>query len=341
MAPIIRVEGLTKQYKLYERKPGLWGSVSTLFSRRHRIVRAVDNISFNVAPGARVAYLGPNGAGKSTTIKILAGIVTPTSGRCEVAGVVPYRERVRNAANIGVVFGQRSQLWWDLPVADSFAILRRIYAISPAVYDKNMRLFRELLDIDQLAAVPVRKLSLGQRMRVEIAASFLHDPRVVFLDEPTIGLDAILKQAIRTLIRRMNEEVGTTIVLTSHDMDDVSEICDDLILIDKSRVVYQGTVAALNSMEQRRSVLFDYRPAPAAAEALARLAQHFPAIDAVTPQAQGRARIDFRRDALDLPALIAHLFRQFDIVDFYSLAPDLEEIIRGVYQAGMPNQRAA
>ena len=341
MAPIIRVEGLTKQYKLYERKPGLWGSVSTLFSRRHRIVRAVDNISFNVAPGARVAYLGPNGAGKSTTIKILAGIVTPTSGRCEVAGVVPYRERVRNAANIGVVFGQRSQLWWDLPVADSFAILRRIYAISPAVYDKNMRLFRELLDIDQLAAVPVRKLSLGQRMRVEIAASFLHDPRVVFLDEPTIGLDAILKQAIRTLIRRMNEEVGTTIVLTSHDMDDVSEICDDLILIDKSRVVYQGTVAALNSMEQRRSVLFDYRPAPAAAEALARLAQHFPAIDAVTQQAQGRARIDFRRDALDLPALIAHLFRQFDIVDFYSLAPDLEEIIRGVYQAGMPNQRAA
>lgn len=341
MTPIIRVEGLTKEYKLYERKSGLWGSVSTLFSRKHSLVRAVDDISFEVEPGARVAYIGPNGAGKSTTIKILTGIITPTSGHCEVAGVVPYRDRVRNAANIGVVFGQRTQLWWDLPVIDSFAILRRIYAIPPAVFEKNMRLFRSLLAIDEVARVPVRKLSLGQRMRIEIAASFLHDPRVVFLDEPTLGLDATLKEAIRTLIRRMNEEIGTTVVLTSHDMDDIREICDDLILIDKSRVVYQGTVAELNRMEQRRSVLFDYRPAPAAEEALARLAQLFPAIGAVTREAEGRVRIDFRRDTLDLPALIAHLFRHFEIVDFYSLAPDLESVIRHIYQAGLPSPRAA
>jgi ABC-2 type transport system ATP-binding protein len=340
MAMIV-AEGLTKDYKLYQRGEGLWGSVATLFSRRYSTMRAVDAVSFSIEAGAKVAYIGPNGAGKSSTIKILTGIMAPTSGRCEVAGVVPYLERVRNAANIGVVFGQRTQLWWDLPVIDSFAILRRIYEIPDAVFDKNMRLFRALLAIDEVAQVPVRKLSLGQRMRIEIAASFLHDPKVVFLDEPTIGLDAILKQAIRALIKRMNEEVGTTVVLTSHDMDDIKEICDDVIVIDQGRVVYQGALAALNAMEQRRSVLVDFRATPASAAALAQMARELPGIDQLEHEAGGRMRIHFQRERLDLQSLMAYLFARFEVLELYALEPDLESIIRQIYLHGVPARQAA
>jgi ABC-2 type transport system ATP-binding protein len=341
MASIIKAEGLSKEYKLYHRRAGLAGSLATLFSRRHTVVRAVDQLSFEVAAGAKVAYIGPNGAGKSSTIKMLTGIMRPSAGRCEVAGVVPYEQRSRNARNIGVVFGQRSQLWWDLPVADSFAILRRIYEIPDAVFEKNMRLFRELLAIDEVASVPVRKLSLGQRMRIEIAASFLHDPKVVFLDEPTIGLDAVLKEAIRTLINSMNREVGTTVVLTSHDMDDVQQICDEVILIDKSRLVYQGALSELNQMEQGRSVQFDYRPGAAAQQALNKLAQQLPGIDRVEPLGPHRARVHFRRDRLALPALVAVLLAEFEVLDFVSLEPELESVIRHIYQHGVQARRAA
>jgi ABC-2 type transport system ATP-binding protein len=338
VSALIRAEGLTKDYKMYHRRSGLWGSVATLFSREHSVMRAVDAISFDIEAGAKVAYIGPNGAGKSTTIKMLTGIVTPTSGHCEVAGVVPWRERARNAANIGVVFGQRTQLWWDLPVIDSFEILRRIYDIPTPVFDKNMRLFRSLLAIDEVARVPVRKLSLGQRMRIEIAASFLHDPKVVFLDEPTIGLDAVLKEAIRTLINRMNEEVGTTVVLTSHDMDDIKEICDDIIMIDKSRLVFQGRLEDLNRMEQRRYVEVHFRPDGRSEAALARLPR---GVAVVARTGEGRVRIEFARASVDLQALVACLFAHFEIVDFYLLEPDLESIIRQVYLHGVQPEMAA
>jgi ABC-2 type transport system ATP-binding protein len=341
MAAIIKVDRLSKEYKLYQREAGLWGSLRTLFSREYRLVTAVDDISFDIEAGAKVAYIGPNGAGKSTTIKILTGIMAPTRGHCEVAGVVPYRERVRNARNIGVVFGQRTQLWWDLPVADSFAILRRIYEIPDAVFAKNMQLFRQLLAIDEVMGVPVRKLSLGQRMRIEIAASFLHDPRVVFLDEPTIGLDAVLKEAIRGLINCMNREVGTTIVLTSHDMDDIKEICDDVVLIDKSRLVYQGSLARLQQMAPARSVLFDYRSTPGSQAALAALQQQFRGIDAVEHEGGSRVRIHFQRERLALPALMAHLFAHLDVLDVTSHEPDLDSIVRHIYRHGIAQGAAA
>lgn len=341
MSALIRAEGLTKDYKLYHRRSGLWGSVATLFSREHTVVRAVDSISFDIQAGAKVAYIGPNGAGKSTTIKMLTGIVTPSSGHCEVAGVVPWRERTRNAANIGVVFGQRTQLWWDLPVIDSFEILRRIYEIPPSVFDKNMRLFRSLLAIDEVARVPVRKLSLGQRMRIEIAASFLHDPRVVFLDEPTIGLDAVLKEAIRTLINRMNTEVGTTVVLTSHDMDDIKEICDDVIMIDKSRLVFQGRLEALNGMEQRRSVVVHFRADHRSEGAIALLPRQLQGIASVAREGESSLRIEFARASVDLQALMAYLFNYFEVIDFYLLEPDLESIIRQIYLHGVQDGMAA
>jgi ABC-2 type transport system ATP-binding protein len=335
MEPVIRVEGLTKDYKLYQRQPGVWGSLSTFFSREHKLVRAVDNLSFQIGVGRKVAYIGPNGAGKSTTIKILTGIMTPSAGRCEVAGIVPYRDRVRNARNIGVVFGQRTQLWWDLPVLDSFEILRRIYDIPRPVYDKNMQRFRSLLAIDEVASVPVRKLSLGQRMRIEIAVSFLHDPKVVFLDEPTIGLDAVLKEAIRQLVNCMNEEVGTTVVLTSHDIDDIKEICDDVILIDKSRVVFQGALAQLNRLEQRRSVVVDFRQRGGAREAAARVAQQVASVGGVEFEAENRVRIHFQRDSVNFQALVNYLFSHLDVADFYSQEPDLESIIRQIYLGGI------
>ena len=339
--PMILAEGLTKDYKVYQRGSGLWGSVSTLLSRRSTTMRAVDNVSFSIEAGASVAYIGPNGAGKSSTIKMLTGIMKPSAGHCEVAGIVPWRERVRNAANIGVVFGQRSQLWWDLPVIDSFAILRRIYDIPTATYDKNMALFRSLLAIDELALVPVRKLSLGQRMRIEIAASFLHDPRVVFLDEPTIGLDALLKEAIRKLVRHMHREVGTTIVLTSHDMDDIKQICDDVIVIDKSRVVYQGTLAQLNRMERHRCMVLEFSPTPAAEAALVLLAHALPGIDAVAREGAGRVRIRFLPERLALQALMAWLSARIEVLELYSPEPDLESIIRQVYLHGIPERLSA
>lgn len=339
--PMIVAEELSKDYKVYERGSGLWGSVTTLLSPRHTTVRAVDRVSFAIEAGASVAYIGPNGAGKSSTIKMLTGIMKPSAGHCEVAGVVPWRDRVRNAANIGVVFGQRTQLWWDLPVIDSFAILRRIYDIPDAVYHKNMALFRSLLAIDEVAKVPVRKLSLGQRMRIEIAASFLHDPRVVFLDEPTIGLDAVLKEAIRSLVRRMNREAGTTVVLTSHDMGDIKEICDDVIVIDKSRVVYQGTLAQLNRLERHRCMVLEFRPTVAAEAALARLARELPGVDALEREGAGRVRVRFLPERLSLQALMAWLSARVEVLELYSPEPDLESIIRQIYRHGVPERMTA
>lgn len=334
MKPIISVQGLSKTYKRYQRRPGLWGSVSTLLTRQHQLVTAIDRISFDIQRGAKVAYIGPNGAGKSTTLKILTGVMRPSAGHCEVDGAVPYLERIRNAQNIGVVFGQRSQLWWDLPVADSFDILRRIYQIPAQVFDKNMRLFRKLLAVDELAAMPVRQLSLGQRMRIEIAASFLHDPKVVFLDEPTMGLDAVLKQAIRSFVKHVNEQLGTTVMLTSHDMDDIQEICDQAILIDKSRIVYQGPLVGLNRLQPERALMFVFRPSPQATAELRRLPLVLPGICSVSEEADNRARVSFRRDGIEMATLIGHLFSHFEIVDFYSLEPDLESVIRQVYRGG-------
>jgi ABC-2 type transport system ATP-binding protein len=338
---IIKAVGLTKDYKVYDRKAGLWGSLTTLFSSEHRVVRAVDNISFEIEPGAKVAYIGPNGAGKSTTIKILTGILTPSAGYCEVAGVIPHRDRVRNARNIGVVFGQRTQLWWDLPVIDSFTILRRIYDIPDAVFHRNMRMFRSLLGIDELAPIPVRKLSLGQRMRIEIAVSFLHDPQVVFLDEPTIGLDAVLKVAIRDLINDMNARNGTTIVLTSHDMDDIREICDDVVLIDKSRIVFQGTLASLAAVEERRSVILDFHCTPTANDAVTHMARRLAGIIQVDREGANRIRVQFDRDRLSIQDLTSYLFRNLEVADFYCVEPRLEEVIRRLYKEGMDKRAAA
>src|SRR6185436_1190255 len=224
MAQII-AEGLVKTFAVAERAPGLWGAIRGVMRRRHRQVRALDGVSFSVEPGELVGYIGPNGAGKSTTIKVLAGILVPSQGRCEVLGRIPWQERLAHVGRIGVVFGQRTQLWWDLPVLESFDLLRDIYRVPRAEYLKNRDELVALLDLTGLLDVPVRQLSLGQRMRCDLAASLLHAPAVLFLDEPTIGLDAVSKLAVRDFIRKLNRERGVTVILSTHDMDDIEALC--------------------------------------------------------------------------------------------------------------------
>ena len=242
MSAIIEIKNVSKEFKVLNRREGLKGSLKDLFSRDYKIVRAVDNISMDIQQGEIVGYLGPNGAGKSTTIKMMTGVLEPTSGEILVSGNVPYQNRTRNAQHIGVVFGQRSQLWWALPLVESFKILKDIYQIPDEKYDSIMKLYRSLVDIEPLLHKPVRQMSLGQRTLSDILAAFLHDPKIVFLDEPTIGLDVAMKSRIRTLIHALNKEKNTTVILTTHDMGDVDALCKRIVIIDKGKMLYDNDI---------------------------------------------------------------------------------------------------
>ena len=245
MSAIIEIKNVTKEFKVLKRREGLKGSLKDLFSRNYKIVRAVDNISMQIAQGEIVGYLGPNGAGKSTTIKMMTGVLEPTSGEILVGGNVPYKNRTRNAQEIGVVFGQRSQLWWALPLIESFRLLKDIYQIPDADYAEMLKLYQSLVDIEPLLHKPVRQMSLGQRTLSDILAAFLHNPKIVFLDEPTIGLDVSMKAKIRTLIHALNKEKKTTVILTTHDMGDVDALCQRIVIIDKGKMLYDNDIAHL------------------------------------------------------------------------------------------------
>ena len=241
----IVMKNVVKEFKVLNRHEGLKGSIKDLFSRDYKTVTAVDNISVNIKEGEIVGYLGPNGAGKSTTIKMMSGVLEPTRGEVLVNGVVPYKNRTRNAENIGVVFGQRSQLWWSLPLIESFKLLKEIYMIPNADYDRMLELYRELADIESLLHKPVRQMSLGQRTLSDILAAFLHNPKIVFLDEPTIGLDVSMKAKIRELIKGLNKEKNTTVILTTHDMGDVDALCQRIIIIDHGSMIYDNDIEHL------------------------------------------------------------------------------------------------
>lgn len=247
MSSIIEIKNVTKEFKVLNRREGLKGSLKDLFSRDYKTVCAVDNISMNIEQGEIVGYLGPNGAGKSTTIKMMTGVLEPTSGEILVGGNVPYANRTKNAQDIGVVFGQRSQLWWALPLIESFRLLKDIYQISDEQYDGMLKLYQSLVDIEPLLHKPVRQMSLGQRTLSDILAAFLHDPKIVFLDEPTIGLDVSMKSKIRTLIHALNKEKNTTVILTTHDMGDVDALCQRIVIIDKGKMLYDNDIEHLKS----------------------------------------------------------------------------------------------
>ncbi len=241
----IEVQNLRKEFHAYSSRSGLKGAFRDLFTRNYKIVPAVNDISFSVRQGEMVGYIGENGAGKSTTIKMLTGILTPTAGKIVVNGMNPHKERERFVRTIGVVFGQRSQLWWDIAVQESFRLLKKVYKVSDAHYNEHMDHVIKTLDIEPLLDKPVRKLSLGQRMRCELAAALIHNPPLLFLDEPTIGLDVLVKLKIREFLKEINEKYNTTILLTTHDLSDIEALCERVIMLDEGKIIYDGALAQL------------------------------------------------------------------------------------------------
>ena len=239
---MIQVSHLRKTFRVARRGAGFSQAVKALFRREYEEIHALDDLSFAIRDGEMVGYIGPNGAGKSSTIKVLSGILTPDSGQCLVNGRTPWKDRVAHVKEIGVVFGQRTQLWWDVPVADSFELLKEIYTVPDQTYQENLEELTQLLDLGDLLRTPARQLSLGQRMRCEIAASLLHSPKILFLDEPTIGLDAVSKLAVRDFILRLNRERGTTVLLTTHDMQDIEALASRVLLIGRGKILLDGTL---------------------------------------------------------------------------------------------------
>jgi len=322
MAHIV-VENLVKTFEVAERQAGMWGAVRGLVRRTHRTVHALDGISFELKPGELVGYIGPNGAGKSTTVKTLAGILVPTSGRCEVLGRIPWRERKAHVQQIGVVFGQRTQLWWDLPVVESFDLLRDIYRVPADRYRVLRDELTERLNLGSLLDTPVRQLSLGQRMRCDLAASLLHEPPLIFLDEPTIGLDAVSKLAVREFIQRLNRERGVTVILTTHDMDDIEALCTRVIVIGGGRILSDGTLDDLRDRVTReRWLLLDLEEATFELEDP----------DAEVLRRDGQ-RVTLRFDPARVsPAqLISRLTARYPIRDLFVQNPPIEEIIARLY----------
>ncbi|MEU3311937.1 ATP-binding cassette domain-containing protein [Streptomyces sp. NPDC006687] len=291
--------------------------------REKREVRAVDGISFAIARGEVVGYIGPNGAGKSTTIKMLTGILTPSGGRLRVAGIDPSRERMRLAHRIGVVFGQRTTLWWDLPLKDSYGLMRRMYRIPEARYRENLERCVDRLELGALLDVPVRQLSLGQRMRGDIAAALLHDPEVLYLDEPTIGLDVVSKARVRGFLRQLNEELGTTVLLTTHDLQDIEQLCERVMVIDHGRLMYDGALGGLHALGEggERTLVVD-------------LERELPPLEVAGARV---VRVEGPRQWLAFPAgdsaapLVAEVAGRYPLLDLSVREPDIEDVIARMY----------
>ena len=324
--PQILVENLVKTFRVAEREPGVWGALKGLAHRRHRTVRALDSVSFAIEPGELVGYIGPNGAGKSTTVKVISGILVPDSGVCQIQGLTPWLQRRAHVARIGVVFGQRTQLWWDLPVVESFDLLRDIYRVPPGEYAETRDELVELLDLGPLLDVPVRQLSLGQRMRCDLAAALLHRPRILFLDEPTIGLDAVSKLAVRDFIRRLNRERGVTVILTTHDMDDIEALCSRVMVIGAGRILSDGSLEDLRGRVTReRRLVVDLEEEGASVTD-----------PDATLLARDGHRVTFAFDPGRVTAaeLIARITSRCTVRDLFVENPPIEEIIARLYAEG-------
>ncbi len=321
--PYIVVDHLSKDFSIATRQPGALGAVKGLFSRKTRTVEALKDASFSLEEGELVGYIGPNGAGKSTTIKILSGILTPTSGQCSVGGLVPWQDRIAHVGRIGVVFGQRTQLWWDLPVIESFNLLRDIYRVPEARFRATADRMIGLLGLEPHLDTPVRQLSLGQRMRADIAAAMLHEPRILFLDEPTIGLDAISKLAVRDFIKVLNREHGVTVILTTHDMQDIEALAKRVILIGHGTILQDGPIDAIrdaSSAERRLTVDFesavDFEATPGAL---------------IRSEAPGRIELQFNPQDIATHDLIAAITAKYPVRDLVVSEPPIEEIVARLY----------
>jgi len=324
MAAIIQVKDLHKTFQVIQRQSGLVGSLRNLVAPAYHAVEAVNGVNFTLEEGELVGYLGPNGAGKSTTIKILSGLLVPTSGKVLADGFIPWKERTAYVARIGAVFGQRTTLWWDLPVMDSFDLLKPMYNIPEIVFRRNLQHFCDLLEMGPFLNSPVRSLSLGQRMRADLAAALLHEPRLLFLDEPTIGLDVVAKDRIRQFIEYVHAQGKTTIILTTHDLSDVERLCERVMILDQGRLLYDGSLASLiERFEDKRSLVVTF-------------AEDYPDINLPglpAPQRDGK-RVIYLFDSRQFTSsqLIEQLLQRFRIADLEVSRPELEVTIRRIYE---------
>ena len=330
---MIKVCNLTKEFKTNKKYPGFGGAIKSFFSKEYTIKRAVDDMNFQINDGEVVGYIGSNGAGKSTTIKMMTGILTPTSGSVEVDGVIPYEERTRNAMNIGVVFGQRTQLWWDLPLSESFSLLRDIYGVTEEEYEERMKFFNEVLGIDDFMLSPVRTLSLGQRMRADLAASLIHNPKILYLDEPTIGLDVVVKEKVRNAIKEINNKFNTTVILTTHDLEDIEELCNRIIIIDKGVKIYDGSLKEIKekygymttvSIQIKQSETVDSND----------VNEYFNlnTEDINTQFEEGKIIVSFNKNKVSATDIIQYYMKKYTLLDFSLRETSIDDIIKKIYR---------
>ncbi len=320
---MIEVKGLNKTFKVAKRNAGFKNAVKSLFQREYEYIHALNDVSFSIADGEMIGFIGPNGAGKSSTIKILSGILTPDSGECSINGIVPWKKRIEHVRNIGVVFGQRSQLWWDVPVIDSFELIKDIYEVDNTIYKRNLDELTEMLDLKEILRTPARQLSLGQRMRCEIAGSLLHDPKVVFLDEPTIGLDAVSKIAVRTFIKKLNAEKKTTVILTTHDMNDIEALTDKILLIGKGQILLDSSLAELKKRNGTyKNIQIDYNSGT------------FNLCDGITSVKASDGQSEFSVDTkkISVSNAISILSANADITDISITNSSVEELVVSLYE---------
>jgi ABC-2 type transport system ATP-binding protein len=322
---LVKARGLTKIFRRPLKDPGLRGSFKHLVQRRFTEYRAVDGIDLSIRAGEAVAYVGPNGAGKSTTIKLLTGILVPTSGAIEVIGVTPHLDRMANARNIGVLFGQRTQLWWDLPVRESLALLRDMYRLSEPFYRKRLDRLDEVLGLGELMPVLARKLSLGQRMRADLACALLHQPKIVYLDEPTIGLDISVKDKVREFLRQLRVD-GTTLMLTTHDLGDIEDVCERIVIIDEGRKIFDGPLA---EMKDRFARVRRMHLQLASDTPVEKIATRLPSVEVTG--AGHEVTVTFDRFTHTAGQIIAAVLQVVEVGEFHLEEPEIEDVVRKVY----------
>jgi ABC-2 type transport system ATP-binding protein len=336
MSALIEVADLVKEFRSFDRKEGLRGAIENLFVRKHKIIRAVDRISFEIPAGEMVGYIGPNGAGKSTTIKMLTGILMPTAGNIVSNGFRPFADRTRYTRTIGVVFGQRTQLWWDIAVVESLRLLKNIYGVSNSDYTARLKEFDEVLEIGRYLSTPVRKLSLGERMRCDVAAALMHNPPILFLDEPTIGLDIVAKDHIRAFLKRMNREQGTTVLLTTHDLAEIEELCARLMVIDKGRLLFDGPLDKLKRRLWRDTAIkFDLKDRDQAQRLMTF------SLSGVTLERPGEltVRLRFPRESHSTADIIRRVINWVEVLDIAIEAQSIEEVVKEIYTGNLLEER--
>ncbi|MFD2171460.1 ABC transporter ATP-binding protein [Tumebacillus lipolyticus] len=328
---LIEVRNLRKEFKRLIPKTGFLSGVRNLWNTNYHTHVAVDDITFQVEEGEMLGYIGPNGAGKSTSIKMMTGILVPTAGEISIAGLTPWKQRQEHAQNIGVVFGQKTQLWWDIPVIESYKVLKTIYKIPDNLYQKNLNTFRELLELHEFENTPVRQLSLGQRMRADLAAAMLHNPRILFLDEPTIGVDVLAKERLRTFIREINRDRGVTVLLTTHDMTDIEKLCKRMSIIDDGKILYDGSIDHLKSQfGSERTLIIELDDAP--------YSLNIP--DTRVLREEGaRIWLSYNRDRLSASDVMMKVAAGHTIRDLTVEEPEIESIVREIYETGMTTRQ--